>query len=170
MTPETSNNLQHPNATTASHAEMPAPNRLLESAMAFWRSAVLLSAHELGLFAELAVGPRDAGTLERRLGLRPDATADLLEALAALGFVERSGATYSNTPEASLFLDPAKPGYIGRWLAMASAAMRELADLTSHLRASNANEQEQPSLANQMWADIAEILRVQSAHDESQSR
>jgi hypothetical protein len=162
-----SGNLQHPDATPASHAEMLTPDHLLESAMAFWRSAVLLSAHELGLFAELAVGPRDAGTLERRLGLLPDATADFLDALVALGLIERRGSHYCNTPEASLFLDPAKPGYLGNCLTMASAAIRELADLTSRLRAAGTNEEAQAPLADQLWADIAEILRAAGAHDEA---
>lgn len=90
--------------------------------MAFWQSAVLLSAHELGLFAALATGPRDAGTLGRYLGVSPDAIADLLDALLMLGLVERSEDQYRNAPEARLFLDPAQPSYIGRWLAMDSAA------------------------------------------------
>jgi hypothetical protein len=135
--------------------------------MAFWQSAVLLSAHELGLFAQLADGPCDAGTLERRLDLRPDASADFLAALVALGLLERSGESYRNTPEARLFLDPAQPAYIGPWLAMASAALREMADLASHLRAASANEKEHASLADRMWADIADSLRAAGAHDEA---
>jgi hypothetical protein len=162
-----SDNLHHPDATTAAHAEMPTPNRLIGSAMAFWRSAVLLSAHEVGLFAELAEGPRDAGTLERRLGLLPDATADFLDALVALGLVEQSGSHYRNTPQASLFLDPTKPAYIGHRLVMARAAMRGLADPTRHLRAASATEKEHPSVADQMRADIAAILRGASAHDDA---
>lgn len=167
MTSGAADNLPHLDASTAAHAALPTPDRLLKSAMAFWRSAVLLSAHELGLFAQLAYGPCDASTLERRLGLCPDAAADFLAALVALGLVERSDGRYRNTPEASLFLDPAKPGYIGHWLAMASAAMHELADLTSHLRAPGANAEERASLADQMWADIAEIMRGASADDEA---
>jgi len=167
MTPIESKNPRHPGATTASHAAMPTPDRLIESALAFWRSAVLLSANELGLFAELAAGPRDADTIARRLGLLPDATADYLDALAALGLVEGSDGYYRNTSEASLFLDPAKPAYIGHWLAMASAAMRQLADLTSRLRPGDANEKEDRSLNDQMWADIAGILRVAGAPDDA---
>ncbi len=148
MTPGESDNLQHTDAIAVSHAEMPTSDRLLESAMAFWRSAVLLIANELGLFAELAAGPRGACVLERRLGLLPDATADLLDALVTLGLVEREGGHYRSTLEASLFLDPAKPAYIGPWLAMASAAMREVADLTSRLRAPGSNELGRPLLAD----------------------
>ena len=67
----------------------------------------------------------------------------------------------------SLFLDPAKPSYIGCWLAMAREGMREMADLTIHLQAVSTNEQEHPSLADQMWADIAYTLRAAGAHDEA---
>jgi hypothetical protein len=167
VTPMISDNLQHPDPNTRSHAEMPTPDRLLENALAFRRSTVLLSAHELGLFAELAAGPCDAGTLERRLGLLPDTTADFLDALVALGLVGRCGEHFRNTPEASFFLDPANPAYIGRWLAMASAAMREMADLTSRLRATDAPEKGSPLQVDRMWADIAEILGVARAHDDA---
>jgi hypothetical protein len=167
MTPGAFDNLHHPDVTTSAQTETSTPDRLLESATAFWRSAVLLSAHELGLFAELAAGPCDADTIERRLGLLPDATADFLDALVALGLVERSGDHYRNTLEARLFLDPAKPAFIGRWLAMASAAMRELADPTRHLRAAGASEKERASQSDRMWADIAEVLRGASTHDDA---
>lgn len=167
MTTTGPDNWQHDPATVASHLDATTPDTLLQSVMGFWRSAILLSAHELGLFAELATGPHDAVTLETRLGLRQDATADFLEALVALGLVEQSGSHYRNTPEASLFLDPAKPAYIGRWFAMASAAMREMADLTTHLRAVGPNEHEHPSPADRMWADIADILRTAGAHDQA---
>jgi hypothetical protein len=112
------------------------------------------------------MGPLDAATIESRLGLRQDATTDFLEALAALGFLEQSAGCYHNTPEASLFLDPTKPIYIGHWFAMARAAMRDMVDLTTLLRATGANEHVHPSLCDRMWADIADSLRAAGAHDE----
>jgi hypothetical protein len=164
VTPREPANPQYLAATTASHSEIPTPDRLLESALAFRRSVVLLSAHELGLFAELSAGPCDAGTLERHLGLLPDVTADFLDALVGLGLVERCGGHFRNTAEANIFLDPANPSYIGRWLAMASAAMRESADLTSRLRATSPNGE---GLPDRMWADIADILGVAGARDDA---
>lgn len=153
MTSGESETLQHREAAIGAPAELPTPDRLLECAMAFWRSAVLLGAHELGLFAQLAAGPCDAGTLVRQLGLRQDAAADFIEALVMLRLVEQCGEQYRNTPEASLFLDPAQPAYIGQWLAMAGAAMGEMADPTRHLRAAGAGC---PSPTDRMWADIAD--------------
>lgn len=135
------------------------PDRLLGRAMAFWPSALLLCAHELGLFAVLAAGPCDAAALGRRLGLQGDMAADFLDALVDLDLVERCGCLYRNTPEAGLFLDPAGPSYIGRWLAMAGAALREMAALTTTLRASGADARARAPLAESMWADIERIMR-----------
>src|SRR5690242_10201833 len=116
-------------AATAVQGQAPTPERLSDSAFAFWRSALLLSAYELGLFAELALGPRDAATLVERLGLRREEFGDFLDALVALDFVEESAGQYRNTPEVGLFLDPARPSYLGHSFAIASAARRAMLDL-----------------------------------------
>jgi hypothetical protein len=56
------------------------PARILETATAFWPSKVLLSAVELGLFTELARGPRNNGSLSAALGIRADRSADFFDA------------------------------------------------------------------------------------------
>jgi len=48
-----------------------------------------------------------------RLGIHRRSARDFLDALVALGFLRRTGNTYANTPETDLFLDRAKPSYIG---------------------------------------------------------
>lgn len=141
------------------------PDRLLDTAFAFWRSALLLHAHELGIFAELARGPRDAAILSSSLGLRPDETVEFLDALVALGMLARSGDSYGNTQDADRFLDPAKPAYVGRWLAMAHATLRQLPDLAGQLQISAGGRRER-SLTDRLWADIAAILES-SGRDEA---
>src|SRR5690348_10711279 len=89
------------------------PDRLLDTSIAFWRSALLLHAHALGIFAALARGSADAAAVSGHLGLRREATSDLLEALEALGFLAREGDRYRNAGDVDRFLDPAKPAYIG---------------------------------------------------------
>src|SRR5215475_12681416 len=86
------------------------PDRILELGLAFWGAKVLLSATELGLFTELAQGPADADHLRNRLGLHARGARDFLDALVALGLLERQDDRYSNSPEASLFLDRNKIG------------------------------------------------------------
>ncbi len=83
----------------------------------------MLSAVELGLFSELANGPLDAETLRDRLGLHSRSARDFFDALVALGMLERDGDRYANTSETDLFLDGAKPSYIGGVLEMANARL-----------------------------------------------
>jgi len=92
----------------------------MQIGLGFWASKTLLSAVEMGLFTELARGPEDLETLRGRLGLHPRAAHDFLDALVALGLLERSGGRYGNTPATALFLDKHKPSYIGGMLEMAN--------------------------------------------------
>jgi hypothetical protein len=99
------------------------PDGIMQLGLGFWGSKALLSAVELGLFTDLAQGPLDAPALADRLALHPRATRDFLDALVALGMLERQGDRYANTPETDLFLDRAKPSYAGGMLEMANARL-----------------------------------------------
>lgn len=92
----------------------------MQVGLGFWPSKVLLSAVEMGLFTELAHGPESLESLRGRLGLHPRAARDFLDALVALGFLQRSNNQYTNTPSTDVFLDRRKPSYIGGILEMAN--------------------------------------------------
>jgi len=96
----------------------PTPDHILQTGMAFWASKTLLSAVEMEVFTELAKHPADLPTLQGRLGLHPRGAADFLDALVALGFLLREDGIYRNTNETDLFLDKAKPSYVGGILEM----------------------------------------------------
>jgi hypothetical protein len=98
----------------------PRPDQILQIGMGFWASKILLSAVELELFTELARRPGTVPELSARLGLHPRSARDFLDALLALGFLERREGTYSNTPSTDVFLDKQKPSYIGGILEMAN--------------------------------------------------
>jgi precorrin-6B methylase 2 len=104
-------------------AEAITPEKIMTFGTGFWASKTLLSAVELGLFSELATGAADADTLRERLGLHERSARDFFDALVALGMLERQDGRYSNTPETDLFLDRAKPSYIGGILEMANARL-----------------------------------------------
>src|SRR5437867_6295009 len=89
------------------------PDRILQLGLGFWGPKTLLSAVELGVFTELAKGPADLDTLKTRLGLHPRSARDFLDALVALGMLERNDGRYANTPQTDYFLDQAKPSYVG---------------------------------------------------------
>ncbi len=98
----------------------PSMDQIMQVGLGFWASKTLLSAVEMELFTELAKHPEDLQTLTGRLGLHPRSARDFLDALVALGFLERTDGTYSNTPSSDFFLDRRKPSYIGGMLEMAN--------------------------------------------------
>lgn len=101
-------------------ADQMTPEKILQTGMAFWASKTLLSAVEIGVFTELAHGPEAFEALRGRLGLHARAARDFLDALVALGFLQRTNGVYANTPETDLFLDRRKPSYVGGILEMAN--------------------------------------------------
>ncbi|MFN8175257.1 MAG: methyltransferase [Solirubrobacteraceae bacterium] len=105
-------------------AAPPSPEAIMKTGSAFWASKTLLSAIELGLFSELAAsGPLEADALRERLGLSPRSARDFFDALVALGMLERDQGRYRNTPSTEMFLDRAKPSYIGGILEMMNARL-----------------------------------------------
>jgi len=116
-------------------ASAPSPEHILQTGLAFWASKTLLSAVEMEVFTELAKHPEDLNTLTGRLGLHPRSSRDFLDALVALGFLERKDGIYSNTPSTELFLDKQKPSYIGGMLEMANQRLfKHWNSLTTALR------------------------------------
>jgi SAM-dependent methyltransferase len=106
---------------TGQEAISPAP--ILELGLAFWGSKTLLSAIELGLFTTLAGGPRSRDELAATHALHPRSAHDFLDALVALGVLEREGDAYANTAATDRYLDRGKPSYIGGMLEMANARL-----------------------------------------------
>ena len=104
-------------------AEHPTPEGILQLGLGFWGSKTLLSAVELGVFAELGKGPVDTDDLVQCIGLHRRSARDFLDSLVALGMLRREGDLYSNTAETELFLDPSKPTYVGGILEMANARL-----------------------------------------------
>ncbi len=113
----------------------PSPERILQTGLAFWASKTLLSAVEMELFTDLARHPGDLASVQGRMGLHPRAARDFLDALVALGFLAREQGVYRNTPETDLFLDKAKPSYIGGILEMSNHRLfRFWGELTTAVR------------------------------------
>ena len=95
----------------------------MQLGLGFWNSKALLSAIELGLFTLLADGPMTAEELGASLRLHPRGTRDFLAALVALGMLERRNGWYSNSLQASIYLDRNQPEYIGGMLEMANSRL-----------------------------------------------
>ena len=90
------------------------PEYLFEMAWAFRRSRVVLTAFELGVFGAVAAvgGPAQSGEVARSCGADPRAIDRLLNALCALGLMEKRDGRFVNTPFGEKFLVPGRPGYM----------------------------------------------------------
>jgi SAM-dependent methyltransferase len=101
-------------ALNVQQAKTADPSRILDIAYAFWQSKVLFAAVELDLFTKLAQGPADLGTLTSRLGIHQRSARDFLDALVALGLLDRTlDNHYSNSSEAAAYLVSGTRSYIG---------------------------------------------------------
>jgi hypothetical protein len=103
------------------------PSRVMEVGTGFWRSKTLLSAVELDLFSLLGAESMSGEDVGARLALHPRAIDDFLDALVALGFLERDGegtnGRYRNSAAAAAFLDKHSPTYVGAFLELCNARL-----------------------------------------------
>jgi 2-polyprenyl-3-methyl-5-hydroxy-6-metoxy-1,4-benzoquinol methylase len=107
---------------------------LLDTAHGYFGSQVLFTANELGVFGELADGPRTANRLAQSLEADEDALERLLNACVALELLALDGGVYANTPLADQVLVPDREGYLGNWLRLMSRWMSAWTDLTETVR------------------------------------
>ena len=137
------------------------PEKILQTGLAFWPAKTLLSAIEIGVFTELAHGPEAFEALRRRLGLHPRSARDFLDTLVALGFLQREGERYRNTPDTDSFLDRKKPSYLGGFLEMANQRLYPFwGHLTEALRTGlpqNEVKSGAPGLFEGLYADPARL-------------
>jgi hypothetical protein len=139
----------------------PRPDQILQIGMGFWASKILLSGVEIGLFTELAKHPGTVPELSARLGLHARSARDFLDALLALGFLERREGTYYNTSSTDLFLDKAKPSYIGGILEMANHRLYgHWANLTTALKTGERQNEVPGSSENPFVGLYADPVRL----------
>lgn len=131
---------------------------LTKTAFAFWRATLLLNAEEIGFFAALARGLADAAALRVRFGLDEETVTDLLDALVAVGLVERCDGVYRNTAAAARFLDPTLSSYIGGRLDIARAAQRETTAAMDRLRETTRRGWDGTALTGRMWEEVGAIV------------
>ena len=143
------------------------PEKILQTGLAFWASKTLLSAVEMGLFTELSHGPAYFEALSSRLGLHPRSARDFLDALVALGFLQRDGDQYANTPDTDLFLDRKKPSYVGGILEMANHRLYPFwGHLTEALRTGAPQNEVKtggPGMFETLYADPARLKQFLAA-------
>jgi SAM-dependent methyltransferase len=88
------------------------PKPIMELASAFQRSRPLLTAFELDLFTTLNAEARTSGEVADAMGTDARATDRLMNALVALGLLDKRGGRYRNTALAERYLVKGRPEYM----------------------------------------------------------
>lgn len=109
--------------------------KIWETARLFWQSRTILTGVELGVFAALGDGELRSSEVAGKLSTDPRATDRLMNALTALGMLEKNGEAFSNAADAREALVPGKPGYVGGALMHLANLWHTWSTLTDAVRA-----------------------------------
>lgn len=110
------------------------PEAIMEFAQGFQNSRILLTAFELDLFSALDHTTRTSAEVAQRLDTDPRATDRLMNALAAMGFLTKTGEVFANTEASRKWLVKDSPDYLSalfhsanlydRWSDLTAAVYR----------------------------------------------
>jgi precorrin-6B methylase 2 len=87
-------------------------DEIRQIAYAFQRSRVLLTAYELDLFTVVDKGARTSSEVATAIGTDARATDRLMNALCAMGLMQKKDERFSNSPMASRFLVQGSPSFM----------------------------------------------------------
>lgn len=88
------------------------PESIREFINHFQKSRILLTAFELDIFTYLEKTPRTSDAVAKRIKADSRATDRLMNAVCAIGFLEKREDKFYNTEEASTYFVKGKPGYM----------------------------------------------------------
>ncbi len=99
---------------------------VLDYIYAFRQSKAMFAAASLGIFDDLAAGPRTAEEIASRQSLNPDATERLLNACVSLGLLRKVDATFANTATAQKYLVSTGPDSLAGYVAYSDHSLYPL--------------------------------------------
>jgi SAM-dependent methyltransferase len=91
----------------------PGPGEILGMSGAYWKSLALHAGVRLDLFTVIGDARLAGAEIARRVGGDERGVLTLLDALAALGLLDKDGAGYANSASARAYLVQGSPTYIG---------------------------------------------------------
>jgi predicted O-methyltransferase YrrM len=122
------------------------PEAILKLARQFMESRILLTAAEMNLFTPLAEKAHTAEELSRELRCDGRAMAILLDALAAMGLLEKQGEAYRTTPAAAPFLTDGSPRSVRPMLLHAAHLWEAWSALTAIARGTGSSDGDAPEV------------------------
>ncbi len=85
------------------------PSRIVDVLCAYWQTATLTAAIDLGVFSALGSGARTASELARACGADRASLIRLCDSLVSLGLLRSAGGRYRAAADAARFLDAQSP-------------------------------------------------------------
>lgn len=121
-------------------SQRPDTVRLQRISKAFWESASLMSAIELGAFTVIARGDDTIDAAARAMGIEPVNAERLLTVLVAMELLHRDGERFVNAPDVDRFLVEGKPTYAGPWMLFSKPRWEDWGRLTEFLEVREADQ------------------------------
>jgi len=106
------------------------PEKILKTAQGFMESRILLSAAELNLFTLLSKTPLAAKEINEKINGDLKALTTLLDAVAAIGFLQKKDNTYFCEPDAAKYLTDDSPVTVLPMVLHATSLWKRWARLT----------------------------------------
>jgi 2-polyprenyl-3-methyl-5-hydroxy-6-metoxy-1,4-benzoquinol methylase len=94
-------------------AAPPSPVQIFNTIQGYQRAFALKAAVDLDLFTVVAKGSRTAAEIAKNCNASERGVRILSDALVVMGFLTKSGNSYSVTPDTAFFLDSRSPAYLG---------------------------------------------------------
>lgn len=95
--------------------------QLINLTLGYWRSQVLFTAHELGIFRALSGGPKASEEIDQICDSSHGHTDRLLNACVAIGLLKKENGRFQNLRLAETLLVEGGLQYMGHWIDLMSA-------------------------------------------------
>jgi len=110
---------------------------MIEEGSSFWTSSILIAGNELGIFNALSGGKKTAGEVSKKIKARLRGTEILLNALAAMGYINKVKDFYMNSPFSEKYLVEGKNSYMGSALGHYCQMWKSWGDLAQIVKKGN---------------------------------
>lgn len=148
----------------AESSKRPDTVRLQRISKAFWESAALMSAVELGAFTAIAEGHDTIETAARSMDIEPVGAERLFTVLVAMDLLSRQGERFVNAPDVDRFLVAGKSTYAGPWMLFSKPRWEDWGRLTDFLKV---RETDQKLLGR--YDDTFTVDRARAYHEATYS-
>ena len=108
--------------------------RLQKMAQAYWESAALMAAVELGVFTAIAHGGNTIAAVAEVVGISERNAERLMTVLVAMTLLTRDGDRFANAADVERFLVQDSDRYAGPWILFTKPRWSAFGELSQRLR------------------------------------